>query len=89
MAAAPDDELLQRITRETGGRLLRAESVAQVKAQLAAALDEIAARYVLSYEPRGVAKEGWHRVQVRLRHHAGATIVRPGYSMTRPRATPR
>jgi VWFA-related protein len=79
VAAADDDAFLRRITRETGGRLLHAGSTAQVQARLAEALAEIGARYVLSYEPTGVAKPGWHQVQVRLTHKRGEVIVRPGY----------
>jgi VWFA-related protein len=81
IATASDDEFLQRITGATGGRLLHAGSAASLKAQLLAVLDEIAARYIIAYEPVGVAREGWHQVQVRLRGRRGAVVVRPGYLM--------
>jgi len=79
VAQSSDDEFLGRITRETGGRLLHAESGSEVQARVAEALAEIGARYVLSYEPRGAAGEGWHQVQVRLRRRRGTVVVRPGY----------
>jgi VWFA-related protein len=79
VAAAPDDEFLRKITRETGGRLLHAESVAALQARLAAVLDEIGERYIVAYEPAGVARDGWHDVRVRLRRRAGTVVVRPGY----------
>jgi VWFA-related protein len=87
VAATADDDFLLRITRETGGRLLRADSVASLQAQLASALDEIGGRYIITYEPTGVAKGGWHKVQVRLRHAKGAVVVRPGYFMPSTLAT--
>jgi VWFA-related protein len=79
VAAESDDEFLRKITRATGGRLIDAESVAGLQARLAAVLDEIGARYIVTYEPVGVAREGWHEVQVRLRRRAGSVVVRPGY----------
>ena len=79
VAASSDDEFLRRITRDTGGQLLHAESASEVQARFTEALTEIGARYLLTYEPRGVAREGWHRVQVRLRRKRGTVTVRPGY----------
>ena len=79
VAESSDDEFLRRVTRETGGRLLHAGSASEVHARLAEALAEIGARYVLTYEPSGVAREGWHQVQVRLRHKRGTVVVRPSY----------
>jgi VWFA-related protein len=84
VAVAPDDKFLRKITRETGGRLLHAESIAGLQARLAAVLDEIGDRYIVTYEPVGVAQEGWHEIHVRMRRRAGAVVVRPGYF--RPRA---
>jgi hypothetical protein len=36
-------------------------------------------RYVLSYTPRGVAREGWHTLDVRLTRRAGDITARKGY----------
>lgn len=81
IAATGDEGFLRRITHETGGRLLRVDSASHLQAQLKGVLDEIGARYIIRYEPAGVAGEGWHRVRVRLRGLRGAVVVRPGYLM--------
>jgi hypothetical protein len=36
-------------------------------------------RYLLSYTPRGVWREGWHRLQVRLKSRRGTVTARAGY----------
>jgi len=82
-AEGSDDDFLRRLTRETGGRVFDAGSASEMQARFAEALADIGARYVLTYEPIGVAREGWHGVQVRLRRHRGTVTVRPGY-MARP-----
>jgi VWFA-related protein len=85
VARGNDEEVLARITRQTGGRLLRADSATRVQEQVAAMLDEIAARYILAYEPQGVVREGRHQVEVRLRGRSGDVVVRPGYYVVPPR----
>lgn len=79
LAVAPDDAFLRKITRETGGRLLHAASVTELQARLTAVLDELGERYIVTYEPVGVSKAGWHEVRVRMRRGPGAVVVRPGY----------
>jgi hypothetical protein len=44
------------------------------------ALEEFRSRYRLQYEPRGVVREGWHRLRVRLRGGEGTVRARPGYT---------
>jgi hypothetical protein len=41
-------------------------------------------RYVLRYEPTGVASDGWHRIDARLRGAKGDVHVRRGYWRARP-----
>jgi hypothetical protein len=36
-------------------------------------------RYVLRYEPRGVKREGWHRIEVKLVGRKGDVQARHGY----------
>jgi VWFA-related protein len=88
VAATGDDEFLRGITHETGGRFLRVDSASSLQARLPAMLDEIAARYIIAYEPAGVAREGWHQVSVSVRGRRGAVVVRPGYyrAPARPQA---
>jgi hypothetical protein len=41
-------------------------------------LEEFRQRYLVSYTPRGVAKDGWHRLTVRVKR-GGTVKARPGY----------
>ena len=70
---------LRDLSAATGGRLFQAESTNNLKATFLGILDEFRQRYLVSYSPRGVAKEGWHQLDVRV-HRRGATVKgRPGY----------
>jgi hypothetical protein len=41
-------------------------------------LEEFRHRYLVSYTPRGVSKDGWHRLSVRVKR-SGPVKARPGY----------
>jgi VWFA-related protein len=84
VAARSDDELLRRISRETGGRVFRADSASGLEKHLAAVMDEVGERYLVGYTLEGVEKSGWHKVDVRLRHGRGDVLARPGYSFPTP-----
>jgi VWFA-related protein len=76
-AARP--EFLRDLADITGGDLLQVESVKDVSATFLAILNEFRHRYLLSYSPRGVSKDGWHRLEVRVRQGGVAVRSRPGY----------
>lgn len=42
-------------------------------------LEEFRQRYLLSYSPAGVARGGWHRLEVRLKGRRRTVKARPGY----------
>jgi hypothetical protein len=42
-------------------------------------VDEFNSRYVLTYTPQGVARGGWHTLEVRLAHRRGTVTARRGY----------
>ena len=42
-------------------------------------LDEFRNRYLLSYSPEGMPREGWHRLDVRVKGRRLAVKSRPGY----------
>jgi hypothetical protein len=44
-----------------------------------AALEEFRHRYLVSYTPQGVAKGGWHKVEVRVKRRGATVRARPGY----------
>ena len=71
-------EFLRDLTSFTGGRLFEIEKMDNLDAVFLGILQEFRQRYLVSYTPRGVAKEGWHRLDVRVKR--GGTIkARPGY----------
>jgi VWFA-related protein len=74
-----DDRFLNALARETGGRLLHAEQHRDIQRTFTRVLEEFNSRYVLGYAPRGVAREGWHKLEVRLKTKHGSVLARRGY----------
>jgi VWFA-related protein len=70
---------LARLVGAGGGRQWAASSASDLKGLFATALNELRARYLLTYYPQGVARAGWHDVQVRLKSARGEVVARPGY----------
>jgi VWFA-related protein len=68
---------LKNLTDSTGGSLFPAEATMDLRAVFLEILDEFRHRYLVSYTPRGVPREGWHRLDVRVR--GGTVRARPGY----------
>ena len=77
--APTDHRFLERLSRETAGRLLYAEQNRDIERTFGRVLDEFNTRYVLGYAPRGVAGAGWHRLEVRLKKRSGTVLARRGY----------
>jgi len=75
--AKPD--FLRDLTSFTGGRLFEVEKTANLSAIFLEMLQEFRQRYLVSYTPRGVAKDGWHRLEVRVRNRRATIKARPGY----------
>jgi hypothetical protein len=64
----------------TGGSLTEVESKDDIGAAFLQILDEFRQRYLISYTPRGVARDGWHAVTVRVKSRGGLKVkARPGY----------
>jgi VWFA-related protein len=70
---------LSRLADATGGQGWSARRWGALPAAFVEALDEFRSRYRLRYEPSGVARAGFHRLQVRLRSAKGRVRARPGY----------
>jgi VWFA-related protein len=71
--------LLQELTLQSGGRVWSAKSSRDLKALFTQALEEMRARYVLTYTPKGVPQDGWHTLKVSLKNARGDVTARPGY----------
>jgi Ca-activated chloride channel family protein len=63
----------------TGGSLIEIASTKDLDAEFLRVLDEFRQRYLLSYSPRGVTKEGYHRLEVRVKERDVRVKARPGY----------
>ena len=70
---------LRRLADASGGDLFEIESTRDIDAAFVKVLDQFRHRYLLSYTPRGVARGGWHRLEVRVKQRGVAVKARPGY----------
>jgi len=73
------DAFLDRLADSSGGRTWSATSDRQLRELFTRALDEMRARYLLTYTPHGVSGPGWHDLKVRLRNGRADITARPGY----------
>ena len=72
-------EFLRDMTSFTGGRLFEIEKTANLASTFLGILDEFRHRYLVSYTPQGVARDGWHKLDVRVKNRRAAIKARPGY----------
>jgi VWFA-related protein len=72
-------DFLRDLTSFSGGRLFEMDRTANLSATFVGILEEFRHRYLVSYTPRGVAKDGWHRLDVRIRNKRATIKARPGY----------
>ena len=77
---ALDDGFLGDLTDATGGRLLQLHSTDALRTTFVKILEEFRHRYLVSFTPRGVQSEGWHRLQVRVKQRGAVVRTRAGYS---------
>jgi VWFA-related protein len=70
---------LRNLSELTGGTLFKIESTANLSATFVRILEEFRQRYLVSYIPRGVPKDGWHRLDVRVKGRKATVKARPGY----------
>jgi Ca-activated chloride channel family protein len=72
-------DFLSEFTEATGGRLLRVEATNDLGPTFIEILKEFRRRYLVSYTPRGVSRDGWHKLEVRVRRRGVTVRARPGY----------
>jgi len=72
-------EFLRDLTNETGGRLLLTAGVGDFRTAFLEIVAEFRHRYLLGYAPRGVADDGWHKLEVKVRGRNASVKARPGY----------
>ena len=79
-ARGPEEsKFLQDLSEVTGGATLRIESTKDLSAAFVKILDEFRQRYLISYSPTGVASDGWHRLDVRVKNRRVTVKARAGY----------
>jgi VWFA-related protein len=71
-------DFLRVLTAQTGGQLFEVDTTADLASLFTRILDEFRQRYLVSYTPTGVARDGWHRLEVRVDRKA-MVHARPGY----------
>ncbi len=72
------------LARAGGGRRWSAESSRDLRELFGRVLNELRARYLLTYYPSGVTRAGWHDVKVSVKNARGDVTARPGYFIPPP-----
>jgi VWFA-related protein len=72
-------EFLSDVAGLTGGGLVEVETAGDMRSAFVGILDEFRHRYLLTFSPRGVAKTGWHRLEVRVKGRPAVVKARTGY----------
>lgn len=84
MVRVESDGLLDQLTQISGGRSWSATSDRQLQELFTKALDEMRARYLLTYTPKGAQTPGWHELKVKLKTASGDVTARRGYFVAEP-----
>ena len=79
VAAESRPDFLDDITSLTGGRIIEIKRDSNIAAAFRSILDEFRHRYLITYQPRGVPREGWHKLEVRVNRRGATVRARPGY----------
>ena len=72
-------QVLKDLADLTGGQAWRADDAAQLRQAFLSALSETKNSYLLRFEPRGVERSGWHKIDLRLKGRKGQVRARRGY----------
>lgn len=71
---------LRDVAAATGGTVLDLDSTRDLARVFGRILAEFRQRYLISYVPRGVSRDGWHKVEVTIKGRRTATVqARSGY----------
>jgi VWFA-related protein len=71
-------DFLQELASRTGGESLDT-SLGNLRKTFEYIVTHFRSRYVLSYAPQGVARAGWHPIEVKLTRRSGKVTARRGY----------
>jgi VWFA-related protein len=74
------DSVLQKLSRETGGRMIRVNKIKNTQAAFQEIADELRTQYLLGYTPSDTKPDGsFRRIRVRTRDHDYKVQARSGY----------
>ncbi len=73
------DKLLRAVTDESGGRFFEIDDGLGMASEFGRVVEEIRSRYLLTYYPTGVADDGWHDLDVKLKNGKAEVRARRGY----------
>lgn len=76
-SARPD--FVEELASLTGGRLHEVDERSDLSATFRAILEEFRYRYLVTYTPRAVARDGWHTLDVQVKRPGARVKARPGY----------
>jgi VWFA-related protein len=79
VGANGSSSFLRELASLTGGTAYNIDSTRDLRATFLRILDEFRHRYLVSYTPHGVGRNGWHRLDVRLKNRRATIKARPGY----------
>lgn len=79
--AQPSSPFLGELVAASGGRRWAATSAARLTDLFADALNEMRARYLLTYYPTDGERVGWHPLSIRLARGRADLTHRPGYQV--------
>jgi VWFA-related protein len=75
----PARALLRDLSSFTGGSLIEMDTTSNLSEVFVSILDEFRERYLITYSPAGVSKDGWHQLEVRVKGRKLTVKARPGY----------
>jgi VWFA-related protein len=75
-----DSPFLRNLTKTTGGNLVEIESEQGLFSAFHSILEEFRLRYLVTYTPKGVSADGWHKLDVRVKRSSATVKARSGYS---------
>jgi VWFA-related protein len=70
---------LREMAQLTGGDTVQVDTMRDLSQHFVRVLDEFRDRYLLAFTPRGVSKDGYHRLDVRVKNRDVKIKARPGY----------
>jgi len=72
-------DFLKDLTSLSGGKLYEVERTDDLSTIFRSVLDEFRHRYLLTYTPKGVPREAWHKLDVKVKRSGATVKARPGY----------